>query len=61
MTSKRVVTGMKVKQVIWMYLDFGCVAPFKVNDERTFSDENVVNAITCDFPCKIFKSFTLHL
>ena len=45
MTSKRVVTGMKVKQVIWMYLDFGCVGPFKVNDERTFSDENVINAI----------------
>ena len=58
MTSKKVVTGAKVitgnRDV-----DFVSVAPFEVSDEKISSDENVVNAITYDFPCKIFKNFTL--
>ena len=37
-------------------VDFVSVSPFEVNDKKIFSDENVVNAITCDFPCKIFKN-----
>ena len=40
-------------------VDFVSVAPFQVNDEKIISDENVVSAITCDFPCKILKNFTL--
>ena len=50
--DKKVVTGTKVitgnRDV-----DFVSVAPFEVNDEKIISDENVVNAITCAFPCKI--------
>ena len=38
---------------------FVSVASFEVNDEKIISDENVVNAITCDFPCKILKKITL--
>ena len=39
---------------------FVSVAPFEDNDEKIISDENVVNVITCDFPCKILKNFTLN-
>ena len=38
--------------------DFVSGAPFEVNDKKFISDENV-NAITCEFPCKILKKFTL--
>ena len=47
-TGSKVITGNRD-------VDFVSVAPFEVNDEKIISDENVVNAITCDFPCKIFK------
>ena len=57
MTSKKVVTGTKVITGN-QNVDFVSVAPFEVNDEK-ISDENVVNAITCEFPCKILKNFTL--
>ena len=60
MTSKKVVTGMKVitgNQDV----DFVSLAPFEVNDEKIIGHENTLNAITCDFPCKIFKNFTLVL
>ena len=54
MIFKKVVTGTKV---ITMNrdVDFVSVAPFEVSDGKSHqcSDENVVNAITCDFPCKI--------
>ena len=40
-------------------VDFVSMAPFEVSDEKIISDENIVNAITCDFPCKILKNFTL--
>ena len=42
-----------------MYVDFVSVAPIEVNDEKIISDENIVNAITCHFPCKILKNFTV--
>ena len=58
MTRKKVVTGMKVITGNWN-VSFVSVASFEVNDEKIISDENVVNAITCDFPCKILKKFTL--
>ena len=58
MTCKKVVTGTKVVTGN-READFVSVAPFEVNDEKTISDENVGNVITCDFPCKIFKNSTL--
>ena len=58
MTSTKVVTGTKVITRIWN-VDFVSVASFEVNDEKIISDEHVVNAITCDFPCKILKNFTV--
>ena len=57
MTSKKVVTGTKVITRNWN-VDFGSVALFEVNDEKIISDEKVVNAITCDFPCKILKKIS---
>ena len=36
-------------------VDFVSVAPFEVNDEKIISAENVVNAITSDFPRKILR------
>ena len=59
MTSKKVVTGTKVITGN-RNVDFVSVAPFEVNDEKIISDENVVNAITCDFPCKILKNFSVQ-
>ena len=52
MTSKKVVAGTKV---ITENLDINCigVAPFEVNDEKLIGDENAMNAITCNFQCKI--------
>ena len=58
MTSKKVVTGTKVIAGN-RDADFASAAPFEVNGEKIINDENVVNVITCDFPCKIFKNFTL--
>ena len=40
-------------------VDFVSMAPFEVSDEKIISDENIVNAISCDFPCKILKNITL--
>ena len=60
MTSKKVVTGTKVITRYWN-VDFGSVALFEVNDEKIISDEKVVNAIRCDFPCKILKNFTADI
>ena len=40
-------------------VDFASVAPFAVNNGKIISAENVVNAMTCDFPCKTLKNFTL--
>ena len=51
-TSKIVVTETKVITGN-QNVDFVSMAPFEVNDEKIISDENVVDAITCDFPCKI--------
>ena len=51
-TGTKVITGNQ-------NVDFGSVALFGVNDEKIISDEKVVNAITCDFPCKILKKFTV--
>ena len=48
MTSKKVVTGMKVITRKWD-VDFVSVAPFQVN---------VVKAITHDFPCEILKNLS---
>ena len=58
MTSKKVVAGTKV---ITENLDINCigVAPFEVNGEKLIGDENAMNAITCNFQCKILKKFTL--
>ena len=53
-TGTKVITGNRD-------VDFASVAPFEGNDEKIISDENVVNAITCGFPCKILKNFTLGL
>ena len=50
-TSKIVVTETKVITGN-QNVDFVSMAPFEVN-EKIISDENVVDAITCDFPCKI--------
>ena len=56
MTSKKYdkVTGTKVitgnRDV-----DFVSVTPFEVNNEKSISNENVVNAIACHFPRKILK------
>ena len=58
MTGKKVVNGTKVITGN-QNVDLVSVAPFEVNDEKINSDENVMNAITCDFPCKILKNFTL--
>ena len=60
MTNKKVVTGTKVVTGN-RNVDFVSVAPFDVNDEKIISDENVANATTCDFPCKILKNFTVIL
>ena len=57
--DKTVVTGIKVITGNWD-VDFVSAASFEVNDETNISDENVVNAITCDFPCKILKNITLE-
>ena len=35
------------------------VVTSEVGDEKIISDENVVNAITWEFPCKILNNFTL--
>ena len=35
--------------------DFVSVTPFEVNDEKIISEENIVSAITCHFPSKIFQ------
>ena len=40
-------------------VDFVSVIPFEVNDEKSISDENVVNTIACDFPGKTLKNFSL--
>ena len=40
-------------------VDFVSMAPFEGNDEKIISDENVVNATRCVFPCSISKNFTL--
>ena len=58
MTNKKVITGTKVIAGNWD-ADFASATPFEVNDEKIISDENVVNAITCDFPCKILRKFTV--
>ena len=57
MTSKKVVTGRKVITGN-RNVDFVSVAPFEVNNEKIIIDENVF-AITCGFPCKILKNFTV--
>ena len=59
MTSKKVVTGTKVINGN-RNVDFVSMAPFEVNDEKIISDENVVNAIAWDFPCKILKNFAVR-
>ena len=51
-TGTKVITGTRS-------VDFVSVAPFEVNDEKIIGGENVVNAITCDCPCKILKNFTV--
>ena len=58
MTSKKVVTGTKVISGN-RNVDFVSVALFEVNDEKIISDENVMDAVTCDFPCKILKNLTV--
>ena len=58
MTSKKVVNGMKVVTRN-QNVDFVSVAPLKSMMKKS-SDENVVNAITCDFPCKILQNFTVQ-
>ena len=42
-------------------VDFGSVGLFEVNDGKIINDEKVVNAITCDFPCKILKNFIVDI
>ena len=51
-TETKVITGNRD-------VGFVSVAPFELNDEKIISDENVVNAITSDFPSKILHNFTL--
>ena len=58
MTGKKVVTGTKVITGN-RNVDFVSVATLKSMMKKIISDENVVNAITCDFPCKILKNFTV--
>ena len=60
MTSTKVFTGTKVITGN-RNVNFVSGAPFEVNDEKIISDENAVNAITCDFPCKILKKFTVEI
>ena len=60
MIGKKLVTGTKVITGN-RDADFVSVSPFEISDEKNISDENVVNAIACDIPCKILQNFTLAL
>ena len=60
MTNKEKVTGMKM---ITDHRESGCrfckCGSLWIQWWKNTSDENVVHVVTCDFPCKISKNFTL--